>query len=43
MPPAERAGMRTAWVNRHAEPPPGDARRDHEWRDLWGLAELAMG
>ena len=22
-------------------PPPGEARRDHEWRDLWGLAELA--
>jgi hypothetical protein len=32
--------MRTAWINRHAEPPPGDAHRDHEWRDLWGLAEL---
>ncbi len=43
LPPAERAGMRTAWVNRHAERPPGDARRDHEWRDLWGLAELATG
>ena len=43
LPPAERAGMRTAWVNRHAEEPPGDARRDHEWRDLWGLAELATG
>lgn len=41
LPPAHRAGMRTAWVNRHAEPPPADARRDHEWRDLWGLADLA--
>jgi 2-haloalkanoic acid dehalogenase type II len=41
LPPAERAGMRTAWVNRHGEPPPGNARRDYEWRDLWGLAELA--
>jgi 2-haloacid dehalogenase len=41
LPPAERAGMHTAWVNRHVEPPPSDARRDHEWRDLWGLAELA--
>ena len=41
LPPAARAGMRTAWVNRHAEPAPGDAHRDHEWRDLWGLAELA--
>ena len=40
LPPADRAGMRTAWVNRHAEAPPADARRDHEWRDLWGLAEL---
>ena len=40
LPPAERAGMRTAWVNRYAEPAPGDARRDYEWRDLWGLAEL---
>jgi 2-haloacid dehalogenase len=43
LPPAERAGMRTAWVNRHAEAPPGHARRDFEWRDLWGLAELAGG
>jgi len=40
LPPAVRAGMRTAWVNRHAEDAPGDARRDYEWRDLWGLAEL---
>jgi 2-haloalkanoic acid dehalogenase type II len=39
--PAARAGMRTAWVNRHQEPAPGDAPFDHEWRDLWGLAELA--
>jgi 2-haloalkanoic acid dehalogenase type II len=39
--PAARAGMQTAWVNRHQEPPPGDASFDHEWRDLWGLAELA--
>jgi 2-haloalkanoic acid dehalogenase type II len=39
--PAARAGMRTAWVNRHQEPPPGDAPFDHEWRDLWSLAELA--
>jgi 2-haloalkanoic acid dehalogenase type II len=40
LPPAAAAGMRTAWVNRHSEPAPGDAHRDHEWRDLWGLAEL---
>lgn len=39
--PAQRLGFRTAWVNRHAEPAPGAERPDHEWRDLWGLAELA--
>jgi 2-haloacid dehalogenase len=39
--PAGRAGMRTAWVNRYAEPAPGTEPYDHEWRDLWGLAELA--
>src|SRR5438094_606333 len=39
--PAARAGMRTAWVNRHAEPPPADSPYDHEWRDLFGLAEFA--
>ena len=39
--PAQRAGMQTAWVNRHAEPLPDPAMRpDYEWRDLWGLAEL---
>ncbi len=38
--PAQRQGMRTAWVNRHAEAAPGTERADHEWRDLWGLAEL---
>ena len=38
--PAERAGMRTAWVNRHQEPPPTVVAYDHEWRDLWGLASL---
>ena len=41
--PAARAGMRTAWVNRHAEPPPDDSPYDHEWRDLYGLAEFAEG
>jgi 2-haloalkanoic acid dehalogenase type II len=39
--PASSRGMRSAWVNRHAEPPPGDARFDYEWRDLWPLADLA--
>jgi 2-haloalkanoic acid dehalogenase type II len=38
--PAARHGMGTAWVNRHAEGPPGDAPYDYEWRDLWPLAEL---
>ena len=39
---AQEQGMRTAWVNRHAEPlPDRGAVPDHEWRDLWGLAELA--
>ena len=38
--PAQQLGLRTAWVNRHREPPPGDARPDHEWSDLWPLAEV---
>ncbi|MEA2386234.1 MAG: 2-haloacid dehalogenase [Thermoleophilaceae bacterium] len=39
---AQEQGMRTAWVNRHAEPlPDGGTIPDHEWRDLWGLAGLA--
>ncbi|HTS14446.1 MAG TPA: haloacid dehalogenase type II [Candidatus Sulfotelmatobacter sp.] len=41
--PAEQHGMGTAWVNRHVEPTPPDARPDFVWRDLWGLAELAGG
>ncbi|MEA2593994.1 MAG: 2-haloacid dehalogenase [Thermomicrobiales bacterium] len=41
--PAQRFGWRTAWVNRNAEPKPGQAveQPDHIWRDLWGLAEFA--
>ena len=39
--PAQAAGYRAAWVNRHREPPPGDAVPDYEWTDLYGLAELA--
>jgi len=39
--PAQKLGMQTAWVNRHLEPAPGNGRPDHEWRDLWGLADLA--
>jgi 2-haloalkanoic acid dehalogenase type II len=41
--PAQRHGLRTAWVNRHAEAAPGAERPDYEWRDLWGLAKLAGG
>lgn len=41
--PAQRLGFRTAWVNRHAESAPGNETPDWEWRDLWGLAELAGG
>ncbi len=40
--PASRAGMGTAWVNRRAEASPSaEDVPDYEWRDLWGLAELA--
>jgi 2-haloalkanoic acid dehalogenase type II len=39
--PAQRLGCRTAWVNRHVEAAPGEERPDHEWRDLWGLADYA--
>ncbi|MDP9366573.1 MAG: haloacid dehalogenase type II, partial [Chloroflexota bacterium] len=41
--PARALGFRTAWVNRHGEAAPGTERPDHEWRDLWGLADLAGG
>jgi len=37
---AQRRGMATAWINRHRRPPPGEAKPDHEWDSLWGLAEL---
>jgi 2-haloacid dehalogenase len=39
--PAQELGMQTAWINRHREPLTGDVTPDHEWRDLWGLAEFA--
>jgi 2-haloalkanoic acid dehalogenase type II len=40
--PAKELGMRSAWVNRRAEPLPDPGTvPDHEWRDLWGLAELS--
>jgi 2-haloalkanoic acid dehalogenase type II len=38
--PAQELGFRTAWVNRRADPLPGPAVPDLEWRDLWGLADL---
>ena len=39
---AQELGLQTAWINRHREPLPDPATvPDHEWRDLWGLAELA--
>ena len=40
--PAKQLDMKSAWVNRHGEPlPDPDTVPDHEWRDLWGLAELS--
>jgi 2-haloacid dehalogenase len=39
--PAQQLGLRTAWVNRKQEPAPGPERPDHEWKDLWPLAEVA--
>lgn len=40
--PAKELGLQTAWINRRREEPPeAEAAPDHEWRDLWGLAELA--
>ncbi len=38
---AQELGMQTAWVNRRREPAPGPERPDHEWDDLWPLAEVA--
>jgi 2-haloacid dehalogenase len=40
--PAKQLGMDTVWINRHREPlPDPDSSPDHEWHDLWGLAEFA--
>ena len=39
--PAQEVGMQTAWINRHRDEAPGEATPDYEWRDLWGLADLA--
>jgi 2-haloacid dehalogenase len=38
---AQQLGLRTAWVNRNREQAPGPERPDHEWTDLWPLAEVA--
>jgi 2-haloacid dehalogenase len=38
--PAQRLGLRTAWVNRKEEPAPGEERPDLEWVDLRPLAKL---
>jgi 2-haloalkanoic acid dehalogenase type II len=38
--PANAAGMRSAWVNRHIEPTPPGADPVYTWRDLWGLPQL---
>jgi 2-haloacid dehalogenase len=38
---AKELGLQTAWVNRHREPAPGPEQPDHEWTDLWPLAEVA--
>jgi 2-haloalkanoic acid dehalogenase type II len=39
--PAQTLGMRTAWVNRRCERQPEGDPAQYQWRDLWGLAELA--
>src|SRR3954454_902623 len=39
--PAQQLGFRSAWFNRRGAPRPGPAVPDLEWRDLWGLAQLA--
>ncbi len=41
--PAKDMGLQTAWVNRYREQAPGPEHPDHEWSDLWPLAELAPG
>ncbi len=38
---AQDLGLATAWINRHRGPAPADGPApDHEWPDLWGLADL---
>jgi 2-haloacid dehalogenase len=39
--PARELGMGTVWINRHREPlPDPEEAPDHQWHDLWGLAEF---
>ncbi|MEJ7716049.1 MAG: haloacid dehalogenase type II [Thermoleophilaceae bacterium] len=39
--PARELGMDTVWINRHRGPlPDAEESPNHEWHDLWGLAEL---
>jgi 2-haloalkanoic acid dehalogenase type II len=39
--PAQRLGLRTAWVNRKQEQAPGPEQADYVWNDLWPLAGAA--
>jgi 2-haloacid dehalogenase len=39
--PAQRLGLKTAWVNRKGEAAPGPEQADYEWNDLWPLAGVA--
>ena len=41
--PANKAGMQTAWINRHTEPIPEGAVPGSIWRDLWGLPSFVGG
>jgi 2-haloalkanoic acid dehalogenase type II len=41
--PANAAGIRSAWVNRHVAPTPPGAEPDFIWRDLWSLPQLVGG
>ena len=42
LPPAQRLGFRTAWVNRKGEPRPEGASPDYEWDSLWPLADVTV-
>jgi 2-haloalkanoic acid dehalogenase type II len=39
--PAQRLGLRTAWVNRKQEQAPGPEQAEYEWSDLWPLAGVS--